>query len=363
MSEYGLKQGTPEIASVGALAFGPDDILFVADNMSATITAVNVADTSDGAAGPFELDDIDGRLASFLGCDRTDVGLRDMVVHPRTNNVYLSVMRGKGDDAVPVIVRIDGQAVMSEVSLTDVEFAQTTIDNAPSVDDERQDRRFGGPGEGVERDFGNGRKVWITSLPARMSTVTDMAYADGNVLVAGMSNEEFASNMRRLAFPFTQDKAEANLEIFHVSHGKWETASPIRSFVPTEEGKGILASYTCTPVVYFRPDDITGASKVTGRTVAELGAGNMPLDMISFTQGGDEHVLVANSTHPLMKFKTADASAQPGLTEPREPVGIPRETIDIPGITKLANLGGEYVLALQTNDDKRNLVSLKAESI
>jgi hypothetical protein len=170
--------------------------------------------------------------------------------------------------------------------------------------------------------------------------------------------------MRRIPFPFAAEGTDASLEIFHVSHGQWETASPIRTFVPTEEGRGILASYTCTPVVYFRPDDIAGTSKVTGRTVAELGAGNQPLDMITFTQGGEEYALVANSTHPLIKFKTSDAAAQEALTEPHAPVGVPRDEVDIPGVKRLANLGEEYVVALQRDaDGTRRLRTLKASSI
>ena len=33
-----------------------------------------------------------------------------------------------------------------------------------------------------------------------------------------------------------------SLEIFHVSHGKYETASPIRTFVPYGDGRAILAA-------------------------------------------------------------------------------------------------------------------------
>ena len=33
MSKYGLEIGTPAIKSIGPLAFGPEEILFVGDNM------------------------------------------------------------------------------------------------------------------------------------------------------------------------------------------------------------------------------------------------------------------------------------------------------------------------------------------
>ena len=46
--KYGLEVGTPGIKSVGPLAFGPDEILFVGDNVGAAIFAIDVADTGTG---------------------------------------------------------------------------------------------------------------------------------------------------------------------------------------------------------------------------------------------------------------------------------------------------------------------------
>ena len=101
-----------------------------------------------------------------------------------------------------------------------------------------------------------------------------------------------------------------------------------------------------------------------GRTVAELGAMNQPLDMVSFAQDGEEHLLVANTAHGLVKIACRDIDGQAPLTEPNEPIGVPRETEDLQGITRLANLNGSYVLALQADDDGRqHLRSLKTASL
>ena len=79
--------------------------------------------------------------------------------------------------------------------------------------------------------------------------------------------------------PATRERS--SLEIFHVSHGKYETHSPMRTFVPYDGGASILAAYTCTPVVHFSLADAgRGRARRTGRTVAELGAMNTPLDMV-----------------------------------------------------------------------------------
>ena len=46
MSDYGLRAGTAEIRTAGPITFGPDGILFLANNPTATVFAVDVADTA-----------------------------------------------------------------------------------------------------------------------------------------------------------------------------------------------------------------------------------------------------------------------------------------------------------------------------
>src|SRR5438270_5968818 len=148
--DYGLRTGKPEIGSVGPIAFGPDDVLFVADNVNAKVLAIDVADQgADGPATPLDVEDLDSKLSAFLGCPVDDVVVKDMAVHPRTNNVYLSVMRGRGEGAIPVIVRIDHRdASLSDVDLDSNAFAEASITNAPTADDTRTDFWFAEPPEG-----------------------------------------------------------------------------------------------------------------------------------------------------------------------------------------------------------------------
>ena len=365
MSEHGLKVGTADIRSAGPITFGPAGILFLADNESANVVAVDVADPSAAAgAEPFDLENVDARLAAFLGCDADDIAIRDMAVHPTSHNVYLSVQRGRGDAGQSVLVRIDRlDGSITDVPLVDVPVAKVSITDAPAEDDERLDLTLPLGSEGEVLTFGD-KTLRVLRQPIRTSTITDMAYIDGALLVAGLSNEEFSSKLRRIPFPFRDEVTDNSLEIFHVSHGKWETAAPIRTFVPYEGGRSILASYTCTPVVHFPLADLTPGTKTVGRTVAELGAMNQPLDMVSFEQGGEEHLLVANSAHGLVKIACRDIDAQAPLTEPKEPIGVPRETEDLRGIRRLANLNGSHVLALQADDDGRqHLRSLKTASL
>jgi len=138
MSDYGLERGAVELQSIGPIAFGPGDVLFVGDNGAASILAIDVGDGGHPDSGPadaFELDDLDGKLAALLNCRTDDVVIRDMAVHPGTHDVYLSVVRGTGDDAVALIVRVDHRdGTVSDLDLTDVASSRVSITNAPGKD-------------------------------------------------------------------------------------------------------------------------------------------------------------------------------------------------------------------------------------
>ena len=336
--ELGLAMGSPDIKSVGPLAFGPEGILFVGDNVGATIFALDVDDSGvAGEAAAVHLENLDTSLASYLGCSRDDVQIRDMAVHPVSQSVYLSVMRGSGDAAVPVIVRLDGAGNLSDVALEGIPFSRTDIEDAADEDDPRE----------------------VTRVKLRTVTITDMSYVDGLLVVAGTSNEEFSSTLRRIPFPFTGDTHSNSLEIFHVSHGRYETAAPIRAFVPYQGNNSILASYTCTPVVQFSVSQFKPGELAHGKTVAELGAHNRPLDLVSYEHDDEEYLLVANDRHPLIKIACVDIEQQGALTVPDESldnspadpvtpgVGVPRQILPHPGVRRMANLSGDTVLMLQ----------------
>ncbi|MCE2500599.1 MAG: hypothetical protein J4G13_07020 [Dehalococcoidia bacterium] len=340
MESLGLTVGTPAIKSVGPLAFGPGGVLFIADNVGASIFAVDAGEDG-GQTEAVNLENFDASLAGYLGCAREDVAIRDMAVHPASGNTYLSVMRGSGDAAVPVIVRVSGDGSISDVSLENVAFSQYDITDAADEDDPRL----------------------VTRMKLRTVTVTDMSYVDGLLIVAGTSNEEFTSTLRRIPFPFTGEAQSNSLEIFHVSHGQYETAAPIRAFVPYQGNTSILASYTCTPVVQFTLSELDAGKHVMGKTVAELGSHNHPLDLISYERDGGEYLLVCNDRHPLFKVACKDIDGQGPLTEPDDSldaspadpvtpgVGIPRELLPHPGVKRMANLNGNGVLMLQQDED------------
>ena len=61
---------------------------------------------------------------------------------------------------------------------------------------------------------------------------------------------------------------------------------------------------------------------------------------------------------------TTEHDDQAPLTEPQEPVGVPRQMPDLSGIGRMDNLNGSYVLAIQRDENGgRHLRSLKTTSL
>jgi hypothetical protein len=309
--------------------------------VGAAIFAIDVGDGGPAnEKSEINVENLGTSLAAYLGCSREDVSIRDIAVHPSSENIYLAVMRASGEAAIPVLIKVGADGTLSDVSLENVPFSQTLIEDAADKDDPRL----------VSRD------------QLRTVTVTDMSYVDGLLLVAGTSNEEFSSTLRRIPFPFNGDTLTNSLEIFHVSHGRYETAAPIRTFVPYANSSSLLASYTCTPVVQFSLTDLKAGTHVMGKTVAELGAHNRPLDILSYVNDGEEYLLIANLNHPLTKIACKDIDRQGTLTEPDRSLdeqrdgplsplaGAPRQELPHPGVRKLANLNGSHVLMVQEDE-------------
>ncbi len=332
----GLELGAAELSSAGALAFGPDGILFVGDSLGAAVYALDVgAGTADTTTEPLRLENVDRVLAGALGIAAEDLLIRDMAVQPGTQVTYLSLSRGRGDDAVPVIARLTRGGEVETLDLKEIRHAKVDVAGAPAVD--AKDRR--------------GR-------PLRTQTVTDLAYRDGRLFVAGLSNEEFASTLRTYAFPFQGEATSSGLEVYHGAHGRYETHAPIRTFLPHDLGgkPHLLAAYTCTPLVTFPVAAVAAGGKVKGKTVAELGYGSSPLDMIAL---GDEHILITNSRRTAMKVRVADIAGAASLSAPVErtqmTAGTPYLAMPMVGVLQLDHLNDEHVMLLQRSADDGSL--------
>lgn len=315
----GLQQGSVELESIGPLAFGPEGLLFIGDPKAAVIFAVDTGDASgDAAKASVNVASLDAKLAHLLGTSPQEVMINDLAVNPASGQVYLSVSRGRGPDAAPVLLRVDNSGKISEVPLNDVRYSKAELPNA--VDRESQGRN-----------------------KERTLSITDLSFTDGRVFVAGLSNEDFDSKLRSIPFPFKEADKGTSVGIFHGAHGKFETNAPVRTFVPYDIGNDphLLAAYTCTPLVKIPVSDLKAGAEVKGTTIAELGNRNRPLDMIVYEKDGKDYLLLANSSRGVMKIPTAEFASLEPISEPvkNEKAGAQYETIaELQGVEQLDKL-------------------------
>ncbi|HEY7412306.1 MAG TPA: hypothetical protein VII13_16275 [Vicinamibacteria bacterium] len=338
----GLVPGKPDIRSLSALAFGPGGVLFVGDGKGGAVFAIDLGPRETVALkDPKPVPDVEGRIAALLGAAPADVMIHDLAVDPLSKQAYLAVSRGRSawnmqwllpNDVADasVLVRLDGEGKPALVDLSSVPFARAALPNP--VDP--------------------AKKVPWKDASLRADTITDMAYADGTLWVAGLSNEEFASTMWRVPYPFGGPVAATTLENYHGAHGKFETEAPVRTFVfyPLKGKTHVLAAYLCTPLVTFAVDDIKARTHLRGKTVGEFGSGNYPLDMVLFKGKSGDRLLIANSNLPFMIVDPKDVEAFPGAIE--TPVttyvaGVKHATRSGTGVLQLDNMGEEHVAVLR----------------
>lgn len=325
---YGMKKGTPGIKSISALAFGPDGILFIGDSKSASVFAIDTKDrVAVDKAAAVEIKNIDQKIAASLGTEAKNIRIRDIAVNPISKKIYCAV---ENMDGTPVLLKIEGEKI-EPVSLKEIQFSAASIANVPGED--QKDNR--------------GRSL-------RESVISDLQYADGDVMLSGISNQEFSSTFRKISFPFTDKQQQSSLEIYHAAHGKYETNSPIRTFTTaTLNGrKYLVASYTCTPLVLFPMDELQAGKHVKGRTVGEFGAGNSPIDMITVKGKDNSYLVMANSSRPVMRVNYQKIAAYEGsLTEPIKEsfssAGVEFVSLPIVNVLQMDKLDESRVLILQ----------------
>jgi hypothetical protein len=322
----GMRVGAPTFRSMGSLTFGPDGVLFIADTKAAAVIAVSTDDTKPGvAAGSLKIAGLEKKIAGLLGTEPAQILVSDMAVNPASGAIYLSVSRGRGPEATPALVRIKGESDVELVSLEKVHFSQVALPAAPAETAETRNN-------------------------PRLESITDLAYQDGRLLVAGLSNEEFAATLRSIPFPFKDTSNPTSVEIYHGAHGRFETRAPIRTFVPFMIGKEahVLAAYTCTPLVQFPLSAIKPGAKIQGKTIAELGNRNRPLDIISYTKDGRVSLLMANSSRGVMKIVTDNMDKAEPITAPvADKKGVGYETLaDWKGVDQLDKLDNKTAVVL-----------------
>ena len=228
------------LKSAGILAFGPDNVLFVGDITGAAVhafalRATDVTSQRDVELGNFHnfegrdlLRGLDQKLAALFGTTYDQVVINDMVVHQPSQQIFISVERGRSTDALPAIVKVNhGQLEVLE--LDRIPHSQVEIPNEPDP------------------------KAMLEFDTQRSFAITDVKYYNGEIFVTGVSNQRFASTLHRIPYPFNAQMATCTAEIWHPVHGEFETRAPIiRQLIKEVQGEPYLfAVYGCTPLVRF----------------------------------------------------------------------------------------------------------------
>jgi hypothetical protein len=322
-----LSAGKVDLLSAGRLAFGPDGILFVGDSVGGSIVALETNDqTASKSTARIDVQGIDAKIAALVGVTPDQIMINDVKVNPLSKNVYLSASRGRGPDAMPLIVRVDASGKLSTLALDNVKHAAISLNDAPASNPTARQN-------------------------PRTQTITDMAFVSGNLMVAGLSNEEWSSALRSIPYPFKAADKGATLQIWHASHGRYETAAPVRTFVPyTISGQQyILAAYTCTPLVKIPVSSLKPGAQVKGVTIADLGSGNQPLDMVPYRKDGHDYILVANSAFGILKLKADRLESYASIDSPTvtDVAGVPFDRLgDLKNVQHLTQVDATNALIL-----------------
>jgi hypothetical protein len=332
------------LQSATVLEFADADTLFVADSIAGEIHAFDLpeSDAAPDEAAPYNLLDLDGLLADALGADVRGFTYHDLAVHPVTRDAFISLTATIDGTAEPAIV-----SVARDGSVQRLDLAAMTTDTF-TLQDSADD----------------GVTFW-RDIPAASFTVTDLDFTNGELFVSGLSTGEFASTLRRVAYPFTDASSSTGIEIYHAAHGQTETRAPIRAMtiVDLDGVSTVVAAYTCTPLVTIPASDLQDGANISGRTIAELGYGNTPLEVIDFQvmdrQGNAaDFVLVINREMDADLISLADltaAAAAPGITEPipflGATAGVATTPTPLSGVLQAADQDDQFLLALRRNMD------------
>ena len=280
-----------EIKSLGVLEFSEEGILFAGDNISGAIHALDFT-TKSGTTDSFEIFvyDVDAQIAAVLGTTQANVQINDIAVHPKSGEVYLSVTRGHGIDALAALLKVDAANLIHIIDLSALEITSQALNQVPDYTQHIALRGVAGAPP-TQKDIAKSKR------PLRTLTIVAMEYYQGELFVSGISNEEFSSVLRRIPYPFTREESISKIEMYHIVHDNYESRAPIRSMV-VKQIDGIdqlVAAYTCSPLVLIPLSELADGAKVKARTIGDMGNGQ-PIDMVPFSFNGEEMLFVTNNS-------------------------------------------------------------------
>ncbi|MCR9193313.1 MAG: hypothetical protein NXH88_01200 [Hyphomonas sp.] len=326
----------PQSATV--LEFADPTTLFVADSAGAAIHAYTLPDMAPATrSAPYNLEGFSRTLAVSLGVAEADIAFNDLAVNPANQAAFVSLSVGGS----PAVVMVTQDGAITQLDLTTLPSTSAPLGLAAE----------------------DGVTFW-RDIPAAALTVTDMDFSDGTLFVSGLSTGEFASTLNQIAYPFDGVAQNTSVEVYHAVHDQMETRAPIRAMeiVDLDGVQTVVAAYTCTPLVTMPTAELADGAHVTGTTIAELGYGNTPLEVLSFTaydmqQNASQFVLVINrelQADLISLDAVTEAANGPGLTTPvamMSEAGVETSQIPMSGVYQAADQDPQFLLTLKRNLD------------
>jgi len=353
----------------GSITFSPDGVLFVGDNIGGAVFAYetdpNKADPRDKEVKPFEIDQIDSAIARAIEAKANELQVNDMAVHPITHEVYISVSKLNGGKVTPAVVKVSATGSITTVDLNAKDRTEYKIKDAPTPDQHFIQRAWMVP---------NAEKYHEKAeTPMRSMTIVDMKFHRGELYIAGISNEEFASTLRKVPYPFKGEVSTTHIKIYHTSHAQYETRAPIRAmtFADVDGKDTLVAAYTCSPVVLIPVDQLKDGAKIEGRVVGDMGNGQ-PISMVNIKYDGMPMIFVTNGGHSprylpvsdLQNAKVYNAENSPHHMQidmsPPYPLGAVGKAVMFWGASMRADLLNEKFLISLTRDTQSGDLNLEA---
>ncbi len=323
----GFQKGPMDYKAIGALTFSPSGVLFFADDQAGAIYGVDLMEKASKAQAYSKVPDLGATLAGRLGTTAAGIQIKDVAVSPVSGVTYISVRKTDGGDqdaanpANYALFAVDPAGKVSPVDLGSKAWGKVAVSGQKS---------YSFRGMGTPR------------------IVSDMTYAGGKIYAGVLSTDAFKSNLVSVPVPFQKDGVERHAtSIYHVSHRKQETASPIQTLTTYRDGdkEYLMAAYVCTPLVRFNLEDLKPGQESTGVTVAELGSGNRPMDMIAYGKPGSQNLLLNNSAFGILKVDAKIAKETMAVNQMTTADRGGRGAKAYPGIEPMETLKGAQAYA------------------
>lgn len=335
-----LSFGQSIVGSADVLEFSENGVLFIGDSKNSAIHAFDLSSVNPvPSVDDIQLEGMEDKIGQFLNLDKADHHflVKDMVVHPISQEVYmaLSFIQGVAYQHSVVVVSPQG-----EISLVDLTQEHEVFQLADAYD--------------KDFDLYQGQSI-------QQYNITDLDFHQGKLYISGLSNASFASTLRMVDYPFDKSSySVSTVEIYHAIHAQIETRAPIRTMdIITLDGEDyILAAYTCTPLVVIPLKELSPGAHLVGKTIAELGYGNTPVDLISLrSESTDENaILLTNKNRNAMVLsyqEIKEGVAKEGLSKnlglAQKTGGVPFEDFPIVNALAAAAYSKDKVVVIYRN--------------